>query len=233
MLTSDRTEDGVLISRLTAGSDKKVELQCDSCGVRTITTYHNYTLAVKRNASTETNCRRCASQKSGKRRRGSSSWNKGIANKRGIESPTWRGGKYIDYHGYVMVHVNPTDDGQVRRGWQAYKKEHIVIIENALKRSLKKDEIVHHIDGDKQNNHIENLYLTDRIGHREAHQSLQEIGYMLLRLGFLRFDSTEGRYFVSEVLDPEIAAVASEAKMSKREIEEFKNKIDKIKEIER
>ena len=41
------------------------------------------------------------------------------------------------------------------------------------------------------------------------------------------------RRMLSEELEPEIAVTVSEAKMSKREIEEFKNKIDKIKEIER
>lgn len=55
--------------------------------------------------------------------------------------------------------------------------------------------------------------------------------YRLRAVTFSRQEQIVLRRMLSEVLDPEIAAVASEAKMSKREIEEFKSKIEKIQEV--
>lgn len=54
--------------------------------------------------------------------------------------------------------------------------------------------------------------------------------YRLRAVTFSRQEQVVLQRMLSEMLDPEIAAVASEAKMSKREIEEFKSKIEKIQE---
>lgn len=190
MLVGDKTIDGTLISELTPGSEKKVKLNCDKCGKITTTTYHNYRSAQDNNGNTgKTQCRSCATKKSGKQRRGKPAWNKGKLfppDKKGSNHSSWKGGKYIDAHGYVMIHChNPN----AKSKWEHYKKEHVSVMETNLKRSLEKKEVVHHIDGDKQNNKIENLaLLSGHIEHQSVHQSLQNIGYSLIKNGFIKFD---------------------------------------------
>lgn len=177
-------------------SEKRVTLQCDLCGTQTETSYANYKKSQEANGSTgQTKCKPCAIRQSALLRRGKPAWNKGTKSLvTGSKHPSWNGGRYIDAHGYVMIHQlsgrQPSGSG-----WAAYRKEHIVKVEQSIGRSLAKGEIVHHIDGDRQNNDLEaNLWLSDNAGHRNAHQSLQEIGYELVKLGLIKFDKTSGKY---------------------------------------
>lgn len=48
---------------------------------------------------------------------------------------------------------------------------HILVIEKSINRYLEDGEIVHHIDCNKLNNDISNLYLTDRAEHARIHHS--------------------------------------------------------------
>ena len=66
----------------------------------------------------------------------------------------WKGGHYKDRYGYIQVLSNshPSIVGR-------YIREHRLVMEKHLGRYLTPLEIVHHIDGDKQNNKIENLQL--------------------------------------------------------------------------
>ena len=67
--------------------------------------------------------------------------------------------RYIDPDGYVRVFVGYDYEGSFR----GYMREHIYNMEKYLHRQLKKYEKVHHKDGNKQNNKIENLeILSDR-----------------------------------------------------------------------
>ena len=92
-----------------------------------------------------------------------------------------------------MIYV---DVDFVKSKWENYRKEHLVLMEKSIGRKLNPDEIVHHIDGNKQNNKIDNLFLTTSKGHRNAHCSLQEIGYILFKSGFIGFDRLTGKYFL-------------------------------------
>jgi len=53
-----------------------------------------------------------------------------------------------------------------------YKHEHRYIIENILKRKLSYNEVVHHKDGNKFNNNIDNLELMSRKEHSELHNTI-------------------------------------------------------------
>lgn len=63
---------------------------------------------------------------------------------------------------------------------------------------LQPKEVVHHIDGNKQNNDIANLWLTVGDVHRNAHNSLQKIGFELFNLGIIVFDKVSGTYHLRE-----------------------------------
>ena len=78
--------------------------------------------------------------------------------KKGAKSPCWKGGRRIDKRGYVLVRHNV-----------AYVFEHRLVMEQHLGRELKEEEIVHHKNGDKQDNRIENLELCTASEHRTKH----------------------------------------------------------------
>lgn len=47
--------------------------------------------------------------------------------------------------------------------------EHVALAEKLLGRSLTKNEVVHHLDGDRSNNSVENLLVLERSQHRKLH----------------------------------------------------------------
>lgn len=67
----------------------------------------------------------------------------------GANHPRWKGGRQIDKDGYVLVHT----------GRNTRQREHRLVMENHLGRTLLKTEVVHHVNGNKQDNRIENLKL--------------------------------------------------------------------------
>ena len=70
-------------------------------------------------------------------------------------------GGYINRHGYVCLWK--PDHLKACRG---YVYEHRYIMEKHLGRFLSKNEIVHHIDGNKSNNELSNLSVVTRQQHR-------------------------------------------------------------------
>lgn len=78
------------------------------------------------------------------------------------------------------------------------KYVHIRIMETKLGRKLKNEEIVHHIDFNKLNNYIENLYLCNNNSeHHKLHSQFQKLGTMLLEKGLVVFDPILGEYKIS------------------------------------
>jgi len=51
----------------------------------------------------------------------------------------------------------------------SWQKEDRYIVEKILKRKLKNNEVVHHIDGNKMNNKKQNLYLMTSTEHKAWH----------------------------------------------------------------
>lgn len=80
----------------------------------------------------------------------------------------WRGGKFVDPDGYVLV--KRWDHPYHRKG--GYVLEHRLVMETQLGRYLESDEIVHHINGNAQDNRVENLELM----HQDRHATITRQG---------------------------------------------------------
>lgn len=93
-----------------------------------------------------------------------SSMPKGLVNGHGTN---WKGGKSIASNGYVLVFVGKDHLLADVRG---YAYEHRLIAQRKIGRPLRTGEHVHHIDGNKQNNHPENLEVLTAWEHRVEHR---------------------------------------------------------------
>lgn len=82
----------------------------------------------------------------------------------GKNNPNWRGGRSTTY-GYILIFSPKHPFAQ-----QKYVTEHRLVMEKQIGRYLKPEEIVHHINGIRNDNRIENLMLFNNIKeHREFH----------------------------------------------------------------
>jgi hypothetical protein len=79
-------------------------------------------------------------------------------------NPNYKGGKRLAA-GYKMM-LMPYSK---RQGWKKYMQEHRLVMEKNLGRKLKSFEVIHHINGNKLDNHIKNLVLTTNSAHRKLH----------------------------------------------------------------
>jgi uncharacterized protein (DUF1330 family) len=89
------------------------------------------------------------------------------------KSPAWKGGRYIDASGYVLV-SSPDHHFSSQIG---YVREHRLVMEKHLGRYLANDEEIHHINGIKTDNRIENLKLMKHTEHSIYHLSRRKWVY--------------------------------------------------------
>lgn len=99
----------------------------------------------------------------------------------GSKNNQWKGGRHITGEGYVGILTNefPT---MVNK--QGYIPEHRFVMAQYMERPLYDWETVHHIDGNKQNNELENLQL--RIGKHGKHEA-----YICMDCGSTRIEPTK------------------------------------------
>lgn len=111
----------------------------------------------------------------------------------------WKGDVLME-RGYIKV-FSPEHSRANGRG---YVFKHIIVAEQKLGRSLKyykksdfKNEMVHHIDGNKTNNEPENLFICG--GYREhmyIHRQLEKISLELVRNGIIKFNEETKKYYI-------------------------------------
>jgi len=102
----------------------------------------------------------------------------------------WKGGK-THLNGYLVV--------LSQNGVNRYRREHCLITEKSIGRKLLKGEQVHHIDGNKLNNNLDNLFLMKDVReHAKLHKQLESLALELVREGKIGFK--DGLYFRKDVL---------------------------------
>lgn len=83
-------------------------------------------------------------------------WGKG-GGRPGDRHHQWTGGRIVDKSGYILVYCPDHPHGSGSRG--RYVREHRLVMERVLGRYLEPHEVVHHKNGDRQDNRPENLEL--------------------------------------------------------------------------
>lgn len=107
-----------------------------------------------------------------------------MANKhqKGSLNPNWKGGRSQLKSGYVRDNLSG-------------KNVHTLVMEQEMGRALAKPEMVHHVDGDKANNVLDNLvFCANPREHRLLHASLEQVAFELVRAGVIRFDKKTKQY---------------------------------------
>lgn len=72
-------------------------------------------------------------------------------------------------NGYRLIFIPEYKNTYIKDNWNGWIFEHRYIMEIHLGRKLKRQEIIHHIDGNKLNNNISNLKLTTQNNHMKIH----------------------------------------------------------------
>lgn len=88
-----------------------------------------------------------------------------MSGRRAAQNPNFSGGRRVDRQGYVYV-LNPRRTGHRDR----YVYEHRLVMEQHLGRGLTTAEQVHHRNGQRSDNRIENLELVSASEHTRLHQ---------------------------------------------------------------
>jgi hypothetical protein len=111
------------------------------------------------------------------------------------------GEKYVDACGYTRIYVGPKTGRKLKsanKECYGSVREHILVMESHLGRALAKGEVVHHIDGNKQNNRIENLDLCSVKEHNNCHARIEQIVFELYKKGLVVYNRENKMYYLKD-----------------------------------
>lgn len=102
---------------------------------------------------------------------GNLKWNAGFKERE--KNPMWKGGRWVNKEGYIWIYT-PKHPYCTTEG---YVKEHRLVMEKHIGRYLKRKEYIHHINGVKNDNCIENLQIMSPSEHAIHHWADRRFQY--------------------------------------------------------
>jgi hypothetical protein len=97
----------------------------------------------------------------------------------GADSPAWKGGRHLTHQGYVQSFVQRDSQFRSMAKRDGYCLEHRLVMARSLQRVLTRREVVHHKDGNRQNNTLSNLEL---MSDMQAHMVKRHDPALIARL---------------------------------------------------
>lgn len=175
------------------GYYRMVVVVCDLCKKQRSISYHTFKL----HSRSDHRCKPCASS-GWKREKFSDKYCKAIQTGK-MKSSFYKGCRITG--GYKQIHS--PDHPRVTNKRNRFVAEHILVIEKAIGRYLERHERVHHINENKLDNRIENLYLCSGKNKKESnqihnfcHQSAEDLTIELFKLGKVGFK--DGKYYFKD-----------------------------------
>ena len=99
------------------------------------------------------------------------------ASRIGDRHPSWGGGRFKDFKGYILVKLRPKDFFYPMAKQTGYVLEHRLAMAKHLGRCLQIWEMVHHKDGVKDHNEYSNLKLSTKGSHTIEHSKGYRDGF--------------------------------------------------------
>ena len=112
---------------------------------------------------------------------------------RGERSWAWKGGRITDHYGYIKLKIDPDDFFYQMATKKGYVREHRLVMAKHLGRNLHSWEIIHHLNGIKDDNRIENLKLCSTDGHNAATYLHEEIKRLKKRIKELEDEKKQNK----------------------------------------
>ena len=102
--------------------------------------------------------------------------------KKGKLHHVWKGGRYKNNNGYILIWIPDDSPFISMRIDKCYIPEHRLVMAQYLGRPLKSYEVVHHRNGIRDDNRVENLQLIKGGSAQAKHQSLTLYDYRVTQL---------------------------------------------------
>ena len=81
-------------------------------------------------------------------------------------------GKVRELNGYRVLYIPDHPRAMENENWKGWIYEHVYLGEQIVNRTLRDNEVVDHLDGNRSNNRIENLLVLERSQHTKLHEWL-------------------------------------------------------------